>query len=100
MVQKCLKNHASATSQVLFHFLLGGEDGKSSNNCTLRGGQIQLITGGSSLQKVEVINVLIQGITFVAGLGASVVLVSAGDVTFVDCIFKVSSHCKYLHHSL
>jgi hypothetical protein len=57
-----------------------------------------LITGGSEFQKSEVVNLVIQGVTFAAGLGASVLLVSAGDVTFVDCIFRVSPRCDFYQH--
>jgi hypothetical protein len=70
-----------------------GEDGKSTNNCQIIGGQFQLISfnGQWELTQHEAhTNVTVSGITFVAGGWATVLAGNPGDITFTDCIFYVS----------
>ena len=70
-----------------------GSDGKSSNNCRLVGGQFQLISFSGNWpqeQQEPHSNVTLTGITFANGGYATAVLGNAGDITFRDCIFKVS----------
>jgi hypothetical protein len=70
-----------------------GEDGKSSNNCRLVGGDFQLISFSGNWpedQQEPHSNVTVSGVTFVSGGYATAILGNAGDVTFRDCIFTVS----------
>jgi hypothetical protein len=65
-----------------------GESGSSQNNCTLLGGQVQLLSQPQTFGEETTTGVVIQGITFEAAIDMGAVLGSIGDVTFVDCIFK------------
>lgn len=67
-----------------------GEDGKSSNNCVITGGQFQLLSTYGSFNTEVKANILIKGITFQDGESAGALLVAPGDVIFEDCIFRVS----------
>jgi len=69
---------------------LCGEDGKSENNCVITGGQFQIISTFNSFGGEVKDNVLFKGITFQDGESAGALLVAPGDVTFEDCIFRVS----------
>ena len=66
-----------------------GEDGSSSNNCTLIGGQFQYVSVVSFDFKAKP-NIVLSGITFMAGDNAGVIIASPGDTTFIDCVFRVS----------
>jgi len=75
-----------------------GEDGKSSNNCILTGGQFQLLSTFNSFNQEIKANIQIKGITFQDGESAGALLVAPGDVIFEDCIFRVSFttlHCLF-----
>jgi hypothetical protein len=65
-----------------------GESGSSLNNCTLLGGQIQLLSRPQTFREDTTTDVVIQGITFEAATDMGAVLGSIGDLTFLDCIFK------------
>jgi hypothetical protein len=72
-----------------------GADGKSSNNCTLRGGQYQLWNSYVSytakfLEDKVKVGVVIKGLTFEAAVESNLVLTNEGDITFIDCVFQVS----------
>jgi hypothetical protein len=71
-----------------------GVDGKSSNNCIITKGHIHLISADvywdPSQYEIHS-NVTISGITFESGNFGTVVLQNPGDITFVDCIFRVSA---------
>jgi hypothetical protein len=67
-----------------------GDDGLSSNKCTLRGGSVQLITIGSD----EIVNVMIAGLTFEGAGSRGLVLDLPGDILFVDCAIQVSRRCN------
>jgi hypothetical protein len=62
-----------------------GESGSSDNNCTLLGGDFQLISGPK-----PAVDVLIQGVTFEAAFDTGAFLAGRTEVTFLDCLFKVS----------
>jgi hypothetical protein len=66
-----------------------GDSGSSDNNCTLVGGQVQLVSGPSFFQQDAATDVAFQGITFEAAIDTGVLLAHRGDVTFIDCVFKV-----------
>jgi hypothetical protein len=68
-----------------------GEDGKSSNNCTIYGGEYHVFHELPSYNRESKVNVVMKGLTFVNATGGSVVLAAPGDITFIDCIFRVSS---------
>ena len=74
-----------------------GDDGKRSNGCVLNGGDF----GVASFYEVfpgiseTVENVVIEGLTFQSQQLFSVVLEAAGDITFLDCAFLVSSKIVY-----
>jgi hypothetical protein len=71
-----------------------GEDGSSKNNCTVYGGQFQVLSTLASFNNENKVNILIQGLTFQAAGNAGALLVAPGDVTFIDCIFKVHNECE------
>ena len=73
------------------HYLCG-EDGKSSNNCTIEGGQFQVLSTVMSFNEEPKVNILLKGITFRDGGAAGALLVAPGHVTFEDCIFRVGLH--------
>jgi hypothetical protein len=67
-----------------------GADGKSANNCVLRGGTFQFqssITTSAGGAPNE--NVQVSGITFESAATAGLVLSHGGDITFTDCIIRV-----------
>jgi len=66
-----------------------GEDGKSTNNCIIAGGQFQIISTFNSFNEEPKVNVRLDGITFIDGDTAGALLVAPGDVIFTDCIFRV-----------
>jgi hypothetical protein len=73
-----------------------GSDGKSSNNCVIRGGTFQFqsvfsFTGTSfTTATVSNDNVQVAGITFESASNIGLRLSQAGDITFTDCIIRVS----------
>jgi hypothetical protein len=75
----------TATSNTLFRC---GVDGLPSNNCVLRGGTVQFQS--NSFIGSDAVNVRVQGITFENATNAGIRLANAGDVTFSDCIIRVS----------
>lgn len=70
-----------------------GEDGKSSNNCTIVGGPFQLLTA-LPIYFEEGVNMEIRGITFSKADVTSVLLSNGGNLIFRDCIFQVSVEWK------
>lgn len=67
-----------------------GKDGKSSNNCILKGGMFQAISSAGTFGGEKKLNVRLEGLTFEDGGNSGVLLAAAGDVTFIDCVFRVS----------
>jgi hypothetical protein len=73
-----------------------GVDGKSSNNCRLVSGYFQLFSFDFNgvwqpSQWEPHSNVTISGVTFDSGFFGTVALANPGDITFTDCIFRVSA---------
>jgi len=68
-----------------------GEDGKSSNNCTMKGGESHILTS-RGIWDEDVFNVEIQGLTFDGPTSLTYLLAAKGDITFTDCIIKVGNH--------
>jgi len=75
-----------------------GEDGKSSNNCILTGGQIQVLSTFNSFNGESKSNILLKGLTFQKAESAGALLVAPGDVIFEDCIFRVSGIVAFCCH--
>jgi len=69
--------------------ILCGEDGKSSNNCTLRGGAVQFSSVFANV-KHPIESMQVSGVTFEGATLSSIFLGNVGDVTFKDCIVKVT----------
>ena len=68
---------------------LCGEDGASTNNCVVQGGEIQFWNPpGTAVQTLTVSGVTFEGATYVA-----ILLQGTGDITFVDCIVRVCFTC-------
>ncbi|CAB9502731.1 leucine rich repeat [Seminavis robusta] len=68
---------------------LCGEDGKSENNCIIRGGDFGLIGVPVFFrQDLAVNNVNVSGFTFMGQIQYAVFMATAGDITFNDCIFR------------
>ena len=69
-----------------------GQDGKSSNNCLVKGASYSLVLGKfGGLPYLRLSEVEIKGLTFGDAQLASFFGAGVGDITFTDCIFKVSS---------
>jgi hypothetical protein len=69
---------------------LCGEDGKSSNNCTLVGGRFQLFSIPPDWQE-SIENVILRGFTFSSAINNAVLIANAGYVLIEDCIIRVST---------
>ncbi len=67
-----------------------GTDGISSNNCIVTGGTIQVLHDSAFFRNEDKSNVVIKGITFEDASHSAAVLAAPGDITFIDCIFRVS----------
>jgi hypothetical protein len=76
-----------------------GEDGKSSNNCIIRGGSYQVYHAFVTYNRENKVGVVFKGITFDDSIEGGLVLVAPGDTTFIDCVFSVSS-CRNFQHAL
>ena len=72
-----------------------GEDGSSSNNCIFENGDIQFWNPpGAAVETV-----LVQGLTFRDATFASIYLQGSGQISFIDCIIRVSlSHIPFCRH--
>jgi hypothetical protein len=66
-----------------------GSDGASHNNCTLRGGSTQVTNLAYYFHNEDPVDIFVRGVTFDGASHACALLVSRGDVTFVDCLFQV-----------
>ena len=77
-----------------------GEDGKSSNNCTITSGEMQIISHEGMFIHEEKTNVRVEGVTFENGGVSGAVLAADGDVTFTDCVFRVSAPRKTVNSIL
>jgi hypothetical protein len=67
-----------------------GEDGKSSRNCVITGGNFQMMHEVIAFNRESKDNVVVKGITFEDAMNGGVLLAAPGDITFIDCIFRVS----------
>jgi hypothetical protein len=65
-----------------------GDDGSSTNNCTLRGGSSQVLFGPYVSTELK-IDVFLRGLTFVEAIVSSLFVLGTGEITFDDCIIKV-----------
>ena len=66
---------------------LCGEDGSSANNCILESGNIQFWNPpGAAVETV-----LVQGLTFQDATFVSIYLQGSGQISFIDCIIRVSA---------
>jgi hypothetical protein len=73
-----------------------GSDGSSSNNCVLVGGSFHVLSFGTQFEEVQG-NVTMEGITFESAFRITLFLGNAGDITFQDCVIRVSdSLCDFL----
>jgi hypothetical protein len=83
-----------ARSNTLFQC---GADGSSANNCVLSGGESQfwstdtVFDNDGDESSAATTNVVVQGITFQDAQHVAILLETAGDVTFIDCIIRVST---------
>lgn len=67
-----------------------GDDGKSANNCTIKGGSIQLVDTLEKYSNENRVGVLVKGLTFDGAVDSNVLVAAPGNITFIDCIFQVS----------
>ena len=67
-----------------------GDDGKSSNNCVITGGDIQILHEVVTYNKESKDNVVVKGITFEDATVAGIMLAASGEISLIDCIFRVS----------
>jgi hypothetical protein len=76
-----------------------GIDGSSNNNCTITSGQLQLVHEPDFEERPNQF-VEIVGLTFTNSSGFIHIYAATGDITFIDCIFKVrsKSHKTILAH--
>lgn len=68
-----------------------GADGKPSNNCTLVGGNVQVFFVGGFYGDAISSDITIMGMTFEDSDFVSLAAAGRGDLTFVDCIWRVGS---------
>lgn len=72
---------------------LCGEDGKSENNCIIKGGDFGVIAVPVFFrQDLSVNNVQIKGFTFEGQVQYASFVATAGDINFVDCIVRDSAN--------
>jgi len=72
---------------------LCGEDGKSENNCIIKGGDFGLIAVPVFFrQDLSINNVQIKGFTFEGQVQYASFVASAGDIAFIDCVFRDSAN--------
>jgi hypothetical protein len=69
-----------------------GEDGKLENNCLITGGETHVVYV-DLINDEDGDNVVFSGITFQDAKLVTLFLGNAGDISFIDCVFKVR---KYL----
>ena len=67
-----------------------GEDGKSSNNCVITGGEYHVFHEYASYNRENKVNVVMKGLTFENASGGGLIIAAPGDIAFIDCIFRVS----------
>jgi hypothetical protein len=79
-----------------FSKIICGDTGSSENNCTITGGFSQMVTTAGSYDLEQKTRIVVEGITFTQGRGASLFLAAGGDVMFKDCVFKVRTASKPL----
>lgn len=73
--------------------ILCGEDGKSTNNCIIKGGDFGLIAVPVFFrQDVSINNVQIKGFTFEGQVQYASFIASPGDIAFIDCVFRDSAN--------
>ena len=77
-----------------------GGDGKSSNNCIIKGGEYHVFHEYVSYGRENKVNVVIKGLTFEDASGGGLIIAAPGDITFIDCVFRVSrvGLNLYLYH--
>jgi hypothetical protein len=66
-----------------------GEDGESSNNCFITGGQVHVVTTQEGWVGEPSKALKLRGFTFEKAEILGILLANEGDVEFIDCIFKV-----------
>jgi hypothetical protein len=74
-----------------------GEDGKSSNNCIITGGEYHVFHEYVSYGKENKVNVVMKGLTFEDANGGGLIIAAPGDITFIDCVFRVR---RFTHHRI
>ena len=89
----CCDNGDSALTLRSRSIVKCGESGESSNNCTLVGGNAHIFYVGSLFGDILAQDVRIEGFTFEATDFISTAMANRGDVTYYDCIWKVSVPC-------
>lgn len=67
-----------------------GEDGSLTNRCVVYEGASLLLNTFSMSQEYEAKNVVFEGITFERGVESFLELTNGGDITFRNCLFRVS----------
>ena len=67
-----------------------GDSGNIDNNCVFAGGDYSVFAEGPPRRGETLHNVVIKGMRFVDAQRVGALLQQPGDVTFVDCSFKVS----------
>lgn len=79
---------------------LCGEDGKSENNCIIKGGDFGLIAVPVFFrQDLSVNNVQIKGFTFEGQVQYAAFIASPGDISFIDCIVRVGFCYRLMFHT-
>lgn len=68
---------------------LCGEDGSSTNNCVVTGGEFQFNVALFPYNRSNKDNILLSGFTFQKARIASAAIASSGNFIIRDCIFKV-----------
>eukprot|EP00977_Amphora_coffeiformis_P023961 scaffold14782_cov174-Amphora_coffeaeformis.AAC.14 len=74
-----------------------GNSGLLTDQCVVRAGEALALNTWSFSRDDEAKNVTYEGITFENGATALIILFSGGDITFKNCVFRVSTQGKGNH---
>ena len=67
-----------------------GNDGNINNNCIITGGEFQLSTFPTTYNFESTTNVILKGFIFQSALVNGALFANKGNITFINCIFRVS----------
>jgi hypothetical protein len=85
----CLENKFPPFVLRSYTEFICGDDGKSSNNCIIHGGDFQIMSNQHEFTGEPSKEIKFRGVTFANALLMQILIANEGDFYFDDCIFKV-----------